>query len=248
MELKLQDRDRHGVSPKYWGIIPAAGKGVRLPADRPKQYLTLGQRPILCHTLDRIASHPRVHRIFAGISANDDWWTALDYQHERFGGTFVGGGERADTVLAGLDHISRFAQDEDWILVHDAVRPCARHTDISRLIDRVGGDPNGGLLATPIVDTVKLSDDDGRSAQTYTRERLWRAMTPQLFRLGDLRRALETARNNHHGITDEASAMEQIGFRPLLVPCHLDNLKITTPDDLALAAMFLTQQQKEGRG
>jgi 2-C-methyl-D-erythritol 4-phosphate cytidylyltransferase len=161
----------------------------------------------------------------------------------KFLGKYSGGETRAHTVLNGLKALSKHAKSEDWVLVHDAVRPCLRHEDVDKLISAVGNGPEGGLLAFPVSDTVKRVDNEGRVIETVRREGLWRAATPQMFRIGALASALETALKQNSKITDEASAIEGAGGHPCVVACHADNIKITLPEDLALAELYLKQQQ-----
>jgi len=156
-----------------------------------------------------------------------------------------GGAERAQTVLNGLRALETYAAPDDWVLVHDAARPCVRHTDIDSLLAAVAGHADGGLLALPLSDTVKRADHNGCIEETVPRTGLWRALTPQVFRLAALRDALESAMRAGVEITDEASAMEYSGARPRLVHGHADNIKITLPEDLALAELFLREQERE---
>jgi 2-C-methyl-D-erythritol 4-phosphate cytidylyltransferase len=215
-------------------------------ADRPKQYLELAGRTVLERTLARLCTHPRIHGVLVCISAEDAWWPTLTPGFDRLLGTAPGGAERADSVLEGLRALSRSAAADDWVLVHDAVRPCLRHTDIDALIAEVGDDPHGGLLGVPVSDTVKRVGRDHRVAETVSREGLWRALTPQMFRLEFLGRALEGAQANGLSVTDEAGAVEHAGGRPRMVQGHADNIKITVAGDLALAELYLRRQQGEG--
>jgi len=218
-------------------------------ADRPKQYLSLLGRPILLRTLERLGSYPRLRGMLVGIAADDVFWPTLTGSGSipNMLGTYTGGAERAETVLNGLQALAAYAQPQDWVMVHDAGRPCVRHTDIDALMLAVAGHADGGLLALPVSDTVKRADHNGCVEETVARAGLWRALTPQVFPLGALRRALEKARQAGREITDEASAMEYEGARPRLVHGHADNIKITLPEDLMLAEIFL-QAQERGRG
>lgn len=177
-----------------------------------------------------------------GLAPNDRHWAALQWHHPRLLGTYVGAPTRAATVLAGLDAlVDEHARDDDWVLVHDAVRPCVRHEDIERVV--AAAEPAGALLASPLADTLKRADIDGRVDVTVPRADLWRALTPQVFRLGRLRTALRAAGGLN--VTDEAAAVEQLGDRPRLVAGAGDNIKITLPADMALAEMFLQRQAAE---
>lgn len=228
-------------------MVPAAGGGLRLGADRPKQYVALRGRPILLHTLDRLASYPRLRGILVGIGADDAYWPTLNVSTPKLLGTYVGGEQRAQTVLNGLEALARHAGPNDWVLVHDAARPCLRHADIDRLLAAVAGHADGGLLALPLSDTLKRADLTGSVSETVTRTGLWRALTPQAFPIAALRDALDAALRAGIEITDEASAMEYTGARPRLVPGHADNIKITLPGDLALAELYLREQENESQ-
>lgn len=232
---------------RIWAIIPAAGSGARMQATVPKQYLALRGRPVLLHTIERICSYPRIDGVLVGVGSRDSHWESIQDRcstFSKFLGSFIGGAERAHTVLNGIDALARRAHDNDWVMVHDGVRPCVRHADIGRLVD-TAAEGSGGLLAVAVNDTVKRTDADGVVLETVPRTGLWRALTPQMFRLGDLRRALQTALARGGEITDEAAAMEQIGLRPRVVPGQVDNIKITFPADLALAELILSHQERE---
>lgn len=228
-------------------MVPAAGGGLRLGADRPKQYVALRGQPILLHTLDRLASYPRLRGILIGIAADDAYWPTLNVSTPKLIGTYVGGEQRAKTVLNGLQALARHAGPNDWVLVHDAARPCLRHSDIDRLLAAVDGHADGGLLALPLSDTLKRADHNGSVSETVIRTGLWRALTPQAFPIAALRTALDAALRAGIEITDEASAMEYTGARPRLVPGHADNIKITLPGDLALAELYLREQENESQ-
>jgi 2-C-methyl-D-erythritol 4-phosphate cytidylyltransferase len=210
-------------------------------ADRPKQYLELAGRTVLEHTLARLCTHPRIHGVLVCVSPDDAWWPTLTPGFDRLLGTAPGGAERADSVLSGLRALSGSAGGNDWVLVHDAVRPCLRHSDVDALITDVGDGADGGLLGVPVSDTVKRVGADQRVAG----EGLWRALTPQMFRLDSLGLALEQAQARGLPVTDEASAIEHAGGRPRMVPGHADNIKITVAGDLALAELFLRRQEGE---
>jgi 2-C-methyl-D-erythritol 4-phosphate cytidylyltransferase len=216
-------------------------------AARPKQYLPLLGRAMLLHTLERLGRYPRLRGLVVGIAADDAYWPTLATEIPNLLNTYVGGAERAQTVLNGLRALETYAAPNDWVLVHDAARPCVRHADIDSLLAAVAGHADGGLLAVPLSDTVKRADHNGCSEETVPRAGLWRAMTPQVFRLAALRDGLESAIRAGVEITDEASAMEYSGARPRLVHGHADNIKVTVPEDLALAELFLREQERESR-
>lgn len=216
-------------------------------AARPKQYLPLLGRAMLLHTLERLGRYPRLRGLVVGIAADDAYWPTLATEIPNLLNTYIGGAERAQTVLNGLRVLETYATPDDWVLVHDAARPCVRHTDIDALLAAVAGHADGGLLALPLSDTVKRADHNGCVEDTVARAGLWRALTPQVFRLAALSEALESAMRAGVEITDEASAMEYSGARPRLVHGHADNIKITVPEDLALAELFLREQERESR-
>lgn len=231
-----------------WGLIPAAGVGLRMGSATPKQYLLLRGRPVILHTLERLCHYPRLSGVMVGISTQDRHWQSYATEAERlpkFLGTYPGGETRGHTVLNGLKALAAHAHDSDWVLVHDAVRPCVRLSDIDTLVNAVGSEEEGGLLALPMADTVKRADKAGRVDETVSRESLWRALTPQMFRIGTLRGALQQALAGGSEITDEAASIEAVGGKPRLVAGHADNIKITMPGDLTLAELFLKQQEKE---
>ena len=228
-----------------WALVPAAGVGARMGADRPKQYLPLFGRPILQFTLERLGSYVPLRGIFVGLSPDDAFWPSLPPHLPKVLGTFPGGQERAHTVLNGLKALMAHAASDDWVMVHDAVRPCVRHGDIDKLMNTVDGSPDGGLLGLPLADTVKRVDPMGQVVETVPRVGLWRALTPQLFPVARLRRALEAAVRRGVALTDEAAAIELDGGHPRMVAGHGDNIKITLPADIELAEMVLKQQARE---
>jgi 2-C-methyl-D-erythritol 4-phosphate cytidylyltransferase len=177
------------------------------------------------------------------LSATDIWWAGTNASSDRRIATCVGGHERANSVLNALQALAPKAKDEDWVLVHDAARPCVAPDDLKRLLEKVGAHSVGGLLASPVTDTLKMASPQAPDtvASTVDRRHLWRALTPQVFRYGLLRDALHRALDQGFALTDEASAMEQAGHRPLLVEGRPDNIKITVPADLALAGFILGQ-------
>ncbi len=221
-----------------WCVVPAAGRGSRFGADVPKQYVSVAGKPLLRWTLERLAAHPRIAGLVVVLSADDGLWSDLPRLAGKPIVTAVGGSERSDSVLAGLQALAGTVGDADFILVHDAARPCVRDADITRLIER-GVTAGGGLLGAPLRDTLKRADADGCVAATEPREARWRALTPQLFRRGELVAALERARADGIAVTDEAMAMERCGHRPLLVEGSEDNIKVTTPVDLAWVRFLL---------
>ena len=229
------------IKTKFWGVVPAAGVGKRMNTNCPKQYLLLSEtQTIIEHTLTRLCNAQIFEKIIVAISDDDGYWNELPIsKHEKIIRA-KGGKERADSVLNALIEIENQANKNDWVLVHDAARPCITSEDIEKLIFELKDDEIGGILALSSHDTLK--DVDGvQILSTHDRNRIWRALTPQMFRYGALKNALELTQGDAR-ITDEASALEIQGFSPKIVEGRSDNIKITRPEDLALAQFYLTQQ------
>ncbi|WP_025821155.1 2-C-methyl-D-erythritol 4-phosphate cytidylyltransferase [Shewanella marina] len=218
-------------------IVPAAGIGARMQADKPKQYLLLGEQSILAHTLDTLLSHPQVDQVIVALHPEDQFFASLTQAKHPKLITVIGGGQRADSVLAAMNQCA----DNAWAMVHDAARPCLTHSDIDKLLAAREQFPQGAILASPVRDTMKRASTDGVIDHTVCREQLWHALTPQLFPAAKLRQNLLNGLANGATITDEASAMEWAGEHPGLVSGRSDNIKVTHPDDLALAQLFLSQ-------
>lgn len=213
-----------------------------MQSDLPKQYLDLNGRTVLEHSLHALAQLPLAGMVVA-LATNDTWFEQLDINLPVKLQRTTGGAERCHTVDLGLVALlEQGASATDWVLVHDAARPCVSHSDLQKLVAACQAHTCGGLLGVPVRDTIKRADADGEVTATVTREGLWHALTPQMFRLGELRQALEAALRSGSLVTDEASAMERAGHRPLLVPGKARNIKITRPEDLELAAFYLGQQ------
>ena len=225
-----------------WAIVPAAGRGTRFGGDRPKQYLDVAGQPLLLHALHALLAHPAVQGAVVVLAEGDEHWPGWQALADKPVVTCIGGSERADSVLAGLAALPESVRPDDFVLVHDAARPNLRFDDLDQLLNRGRNDPVGAILATPVRDTLKRAGNDGGIDGTEPRERLWRALTPQLFRRLQLTRALEAARDAGHAVTDESMAMEQQGHRPLLVEGSEDNLKVTTAADLALFEFILSKR------
>ncbi|MGD9601315.1 MAG: 2-C-methyl-D-erythritol 4-phosphate cytidylyltransferase [Gammaproteobacteria bacterium] len=232
---------------RCWAVVPAGGKGARMGADVPKQYLELGGRPIIEHTLARLANHPRIAGVVVAVAADDALWPIVQSAlppHR----VAPGGRERCHSVLNALDTLVADADVRDWVLVHDAARPCLHPHDLTRLIDAaIAGTATGCILGTAVRDTLKRCDSSGVIEDTVDRTHLWHALTPQMFRLGELRQALAGAVADGRIVTDEAQAIELAGGTVRVVEGRADNLKITRPEDLVLAGLFLAAQTKEGR-
>ncbi len=235
-------------SARHWALVPAAGAGRRMGSTVPKQYLPLLGRPVIAHALTILLDHPRIDGVVVAIDARDEWWPTVvaDLDAAKPLLSARGGAERCHSVLNGLETLRERATPKDWVLVHDAARPCLTPTDLDRLLDELADDPVGGLLAAPVRDTLKQADLAGRIAATVDRSRLWHALTPQMFRLGMLHDALRAALARGLLVTDEAAAMEAAGFAPRLIEGRADNLKITRPEDLALAEFFLSRRPVPG--
>ena len=225
-----------------WVVVPAAGRGKRFGGEVPKQYLEIGGQPLIAHTLRALFAHPGVEGAVVVLAESDTDWPGWDEFSGKPVRTCIGGAARADSVLAGLGALPDSVRKDDFVLVHDAARPNLAATDIDELLERGRDDPVGAILASPVRDTLKRAGEDGGIDRTEPRERLWRALTPQLFRRLQLSRALAAARAAGVAVTDESMAMERQGLRPLLVEGREDNFKITTPADLARFEFVLAQR------
>jgi 2-C-methyl-D-erythritol 4-phosphate cytidylyltransferase len=228
-----------------WAVVPAAGSGTRMSSQIPKQYHTLAGKTVIEHTLSRLAASTLIDGIIVALAADDPHWNGLKLRFNTPVRTVVGGPQRCYSVLNALAEMSDFAQPDDWVLVHDAARPCVRVSDIGRLVHEIKTHRAGGLLAVPVRDTMKRADANDDVVETVDRKGLWHAHTPQMFRLGELREALADAVDKGILVTDESSAMELFGYKPHLVPGAADNIKITRPEDLLLAEFYLRQQEIE---
>jgi 2-C-methyl-D-erythritol 4-phosphate cytidylyltransferase len=228
-------------------IVPAAGIGSRMQAAIPKQYLTIKQSTVLEHTVNRLLAHPNIVRVIIVRAEDDSYFLHTSLVLDKRVHWVIGGEQRVDSVLAGLRVIE--PQRFPWVLVHDAARPCVSLADISALINACAQQQRGGLLAYRAKDTMKRAQAGEQASQqvncTVSRQELWHALTPQLFKTQELIVAIERAKLTRLEITDESSALEATGYAPLLVPGASDNIKITTPDDLALAEFILTKQQEQ---
>lgn len=228
------------TTPTFWLVIPAAGIGSRMQAQCPKQYLTVAGKTILELTLACFLKHSSVRGIVLALAEHDHWWPKLQLSTDLRIQTVIGGSERADSVLNALLALeSRGAKADDWVLVHDAARPLLERADLDGLLISLANDSIGGLLAVPARDTLKQVDSDGRVAKTIDRSVIWHALTPQMFRLGILQRALADALQAGVAVTDESSAMEWAGFAPRVVEGRATNIKITCPEDLLLLETLL---------
>jgi 2-C-methyl-D-erythritol 4-phosphate cytidylyltransferase len=235
----------------FWAVIPAAGVGKRMQADKPKQYLTLQNKTVIEHSIERLLDKPEITGVVLALDADDGCWKALSYQHDKPVLVVNGGKERCDSVLNALNALQEKLKSvkgkrDVWVLVHDAARPCIRSDDLSKLMDSASQSDHGGLLALPVRDTMKRASSSNEIhcvEQTVDRAALWHALTPQMFKLPLLIDALETAQQKALHVTDDASAMELAGYKPLLVEGREDNIKITRPYDLVLADLYLQEQK-----
>jgi 2-C-methyl-D-erythritol 4-phosphate cytidylyltransferase len=230
---------------RYWAIVPAAGVGRRMSGQSivPKQYLTLLDKPMIEWSISALLGCSKIHRVVVALATDDTDWPMLSIaKHDRVR-TAIGGTERAESVLKALQSIATEAQPNDWVLVHDAARPCLRIDDLNRLIDELADDFVGGLLATPVADTLKHVESAHVTA-TVSRDSLWRALTPQMFRFELLQRALLQSVQSVP-VTDDASAVEMLGLRPRVIQGRADNIKVTVPEDLAIAAAVLRARSTE---
>lgn len=243
----MTDLAMAGWAGRCWALIPAAGVGRRFGAAVPKQYLDLDGRRVIDHVLDRFLGHPAISGCVVVLHPQDPYWPEGPHAGHPAVWRAEGGAERCHSVRNGLDVLAAQADARDWVLVHDAARPCLRRADLDALLAALAEPGSAGaLLAVPVHDTVKRAGTSGeRVAATLPRADLWRAFTPQAFRLGDLKQALDFALASGQLVTDDASAMELFGFQPRLVEGHADNLKITCPEDLALARFFLSEQARQ---
>lgn len=225
------------TSPSIIAVVPAAGVGSRMQADRPKQYLSLAGKTIIEHTLEALISHPDIEQVIVALSPNDPYFHTLPIAQASWLTTVEGGDERAHSVLNAVSLLP----DDCWALVHDAARPCLNHADIDNLL-KVVLQPHvaGGILATPVRDTMKRAVSQSHTiSHTESRDDLWHALTPQLFPAALLKQALTTSLAQGHPITDEASAIEMAGFSVALIDADPANIKITRPADLPLAGFYL---------
>jgi 2-C-methyl-D-erythritol 4-phosphate cytidylyltransferase len=229
---------------RYYVVIPAAGSGRRFAASVPKQYAALLSSTVIEHALAPFEADPDCAGIMVAVSPDDETWPQIAARRTRLIGTAAGGEQRAQSVRNALRALAEHARDDDWVMVHDAARPCFTASDLKLLKSELSAHPIGGLLAVPLADTLKRALEPGIRAThvdiTVDREGLWRAATPQVFRLGVLLRALEAALDAQRVPTDEAQAIEWTGQRPRLVAGRADNIKVTTADDLVLASAILS--------
>ncbi|MDD3884706.1 MAG: 2-C-methyl-D-erythritol 4-phosphate cytidylyltransferase [Gallionella sp.] len=224
---------------EFHALVPAAGFGARMGGELPKQYLPLVGKPMLWHTLSALCACPEIATVFVVLSPGDVQFHSYDWSAfgDKLQPLYCGGETRAESVANGL--LASELEPDDWVLVHDAARPCITQAQLAKLIDELRDDPVGGILAVPVADTIKRADATQRIECTEPRERLWQAQTPQMFRAGLLARAL----CSNSGVTDEAGAIEALGLQPKLVAGDSGNFKVTYPQDVQLAELLLQKRR-----
>jgi len=224
---------------EFHALVPAAGFGARMGHQLPKQYLDLAGRPMIWHALTTLCASPQICTVFVVLAPGDEYFARYDWSHcgAKLEPLYCGGATRAESVANGL--IASELEPDDWVLVHDAARPCLSPSLLARMIAELRDDPVGGILAVPVADTLKRADARQRIACTEPREGLWQAQTPQMFRAGLLAEALARGAN----VTDEASAIEALGLQPKLVGSDTSNFKVTYPQDIELAELLLQKRK-----
>lgn len=222
--------------PKIFALVLAAGSGTRIGDAVPKQYIALAGKPMMFHSIETLASVPRVERVYVVLSPMDRHWGSHDWTLDKVEAIFCGGATRGESVMNSLKHLSDKMTGDDWVLVHDAARPCLQKELVEQFVDELEDDAVGGLLAMPLTDTLKSADENLRVAATIPRLELWRAQTPQMFKRDLLIRGLE----KKPAATDEAEAVESIGYyAPRLVEGENTNIKVTFAEDIAIAEVIL---------
>ena len=232
-------------SSPVWAVIPASGIGRRMLSKTPKQYLMFEGRTILEHCLDRLLSHPRIEAAVVVLNDADEYWEKLSYRSSKPLYTTAGGRERHHSVYQGILAVQQQGVTDALLLVHDAVRPLVTHSDLDKVIAAARAHEAGAILATPVSDTLKLQSEVMEIISTVSRDRLWRALTPQVFHQQILLRALKKVIDENSEITDDAAALEGLGYKPALVPGVEENIKITTPADLRLAQLIWLNQRNQ---
>ncbi len=220
---------------EFYAIVPAAGSGSRMGSELPKQYLNLAGHPMIYHALTTLSNCPMISTVFVVLAPDDEYFKRFDWSHcsNKLEPLYCGGVTRAESVANGL--LVSELEPDDWVLVHDAARPCLTQAHLEKLITELRDDSVGGILAVPVADTLKRADAQQRIESTESREKIWQAQTPQMFRAGLLAQALHQS----HSVTDEASAVEALGLQPKLVAGDSGNFKVTYPLDIKLAELLL---------
>lgn len=239
--LSVESFRNTSISYPFWFVVPAAGVGKRFGADVPKQYLSLANKTVIEHTLQKLLDFEYCKAVVVAISEEDRFWSELDVASHPKVRRVAGGAERSLSVLSALESLEGLADEDDWILVHDAARPCVDQVHIAKMLKELEGHKVGGLLAVPVSDTIKRVTGIGEVESTVDRAELWQAQTPQMFRYQLLLDSLKQALSAGASITDEASAIEWLGNRPVVVEGDCRNIKITQSADLELAQFYLQQ-------
>ena len=234
------------ANPVVHALIPAAGRGVRFGGSVLKQYLPIAGKPVLAHAIDAVNLYPEISGITVVIAEDDRMFSGLISAEHSGVTTVIGGASRAESVMHGLRSIRESSPEAGWVLVHDAARPCLARSSVTRLLEKGLASPDGAILAMPVRDTLKSGGEDDRISGTVKREALWAAQTPQLFPLVALTQALQGMLDVGESPTDEAAAMEKTGARPLLVMGSPANIKITWPEDVAIAEAWLARKLQKG--
>ncbi|MDP0562040.1 MAG: 2-C-methyl-D-erythritol 4-phosphate cytidylyltransferase [Candidatus Endonucleobacter sp. (ex Gigantidas childressi)] len=229
---------------KYWAIVPAAGIGKRMNTDTPKQYLQINGKMLIEHTLERLIKFPLFEKIIVVLSKDDKYASDINILRHKKIVLAEGGKERYHSVINGLKSLNSLADDNDWVMVHDAARPCVRQTDIAWLVESLRTHDVGGVLGSVVKDTIKRVDSNDTIIETIDRTTLRHTFTPQMFKWKALTEALTLSVTHGVYVTDEAGAMEHAGYKPMMVEGYSDNIKVTSKEDLALAALYIEQQSK----
>lgn len=233
------------TSLRYWAIIPAAGRSQRMGGEIPKQYLAINDATVIEYSLKCFLRHPNIAGVIVALHADDQHWNQLELVKNEKIHTVVGGNTRADSVNNAMCYLENTpAEESDYVLVHDAARPCLRYSDLELLMNQLKDDEVGGILAAPVSDTLKVSEAEHVVQKTLDREKIWRAFTPQMFRLKHLRSAMQYCIDKKITITDEASAIEAQDLHVKLVRGQNDNIKITHAEDLELATAILKKMNQ----
>ncbi len=240
-------KDTKHPPPGCWAIITAAGTSQRMGTAIPKQYLPLQDATVLEASISCFLRHPRINAVIVALHANDQTWKDLRIATHKSIHAVIGGATRAQSVNTALSRLTELSQANDFVIVHDAARPCLNYADLDRLINKLLQDEVGGILAVSVDDTIKRARRGNNSIEvesTIDRTHLWRALTPQMFRVWVLRKALNYCLQNNIKVTDEASAVEAIGLQVKLLEGRRDNIKITWPQDMTLAASIIKHNHK----
>lgn len=228
--------------PSIWAVVPAAGCGQRMQSSTPKQYLALNNKPVIAHTIETLLACDDIQKIIVALDHDDQYWLSTGLAKHPKIHTVQGGAHRCQSVFNGLLALQNIAEKQDWVIVHDAVRPCLSFTDLDKLIIKTHSHLVGGILGVPLIGTIKRCNDNNVVTNTVDRNHLWQALTPQMFRYEFLLSGLTKAIESQHWVTDEAAAIELLGLQALMVQGSAQNIKITHQDDLAIAQKILSEE------